>query len=328
MPIHTRLRGIRGLLLWTLFATCSQAQSIAIKAEYVFVELFPQNMQTAFDYAANEILGDALVPSFQDETVDVLLRWRELGWPGPYAATSLRMSRNFAPNDPAVFKDTYYPTALANHLVGADRSDQHDITITLNASALLKGGVEFYLLTDGKAPKDTIDYVTLILHELVHGLGFFSTITANGSYSDIDPPGPSIYDRFVDGILFDDNGKPLRRVPLPNMPEDADRARAVVWPELLWSGDNGRAGEIGQLLFLYAPKEFSDSASVSHIALGQDSLMRPDYRGVNHTLDRITLGVLEDIGWTIREGLVPVAPTVLLLSLGLVGVRLARVGGR
>ena len=56
--------------------------------------------------------------------------------------------------------------------------------------------------------------ITLALHELVHGLGLFATVTGDGSFGQVNPPGPAIYDRFVTGILFDESGKPKKAMPL------------------------------------------------------------------------------------------------------------------
>ena len=321
MRYHAITRACWCLLFLGLCWASSAAQAIAIQPQYFFQhfapELWPKPLRDAFNHAANEILGHALVPSHENETVYVTVRWRELGWPGPYATTGLRMSRNFAPNKASIKKDTYYPTALANHLAEEDLWPENDITLTLNISSLGEGGVTYYFGTDGKPPEGSIDFVTLVLHELIHGVGFYSTIKADGTYSDINPAGPSIYDRFIDGILFGPDGKPKKKMPLSDMPTDADRARASVWPEVLWTGPNGRANELGGLLFLHAPKTFSEDSSISHIDPTHDSLMRPGYRGVNHSIDSITLGVLEDIGWNIREGLVPLIPTGLLLLIGL-----------
>jgi len=123
------------------------------------------------------------------------------------------MLRNFESDNPSYQKDTYFPSALANHLAEKDFGARA-ITLTLKISSIIDGKVDWYFGTDGKAKPDQLDFITLALHELVHGLGLFATVTGDGSFGQVNPPGPAIYDRFVTGILFDESGKPKKAMPL------------------------------------------------------------------------------------------------------------------
>lgn len=73
----------------------------------------------------------------------------------------------------------YYPSALANSLVGRDlEPDYPDIQVRINSSVddgcrSLAGG--FYYGFDRK-PGDANDFVEVLLHELAHGLGFASFV--------------------------------------------------------------------------------------------------------------------------------------------------------
>lgn len=313
MRIMHRLAGrlVQALLVAVLAGVGPKAFAIAFSPNYLFIELFPESMRTAFDYAANDILGDMLLPSYQGETVDVTIRWRELGWPGPYAeARPPQMLRNFDSESTSYRKDTYYPSALANHLAGKDFGVP-DVVLTLNISSIIDGKVTWYLGTDGKAKPNQVDYVTLVLHELVHGIGFYSAVNGDGSFSRVDPAGPTIYDRYLTGIVFDDAGKPASAVRLTEMDTDADRAKAIRWPELMWNGQYGKEAATGGILFLHSPKDYIQGISVSHVDARDASLMNPSYAGPNHELDRITLGMLKDMGWTVSE---TPEPSALLLA--------------
>lgn len=326
----TRITGCRqlwlaALLVFSMAGGSTMAAPVTFKPEYVFVELFPKKMQDAFLYAANDLLGKRLAASYESERIDVLLRWRELGWPGVYAQAQVHLQSNFGSQDPDYQKDTYYPSALASHLAGKDAAvDKGDIILTLNISSIIEGKVEWYFGIDGKAEPQAVDYVTLVLHELVHGIGFYKTIREDGSYG-MDPSAPAIYDRFVTGMLFDEAGKPSQAVPLTKMATDADRAKAIRWPELTWNGEHGKSAATGDRLLLYAPKDFDAFTSVTHVGKGERSLMNPFYDGANHTLDGITLGMLEDMGWNVA---VPEPSTTVLLGLALGTLVAVRAGSR
>lgn len=317
---HPAVNVLYGLIASIAFlCPASPAHAIAIKAEYVFEELFPKSMRDAFDFAANDILGPALHSSYTDETVDVLVRWRELGWPNSYAETRVNMFRDFESDNPSYQKDTYFPSALANHLAEKDFGAR-DITLTLNISSIIDGKVDWYFGTDAKAKPDQVDFVTLVLHELVHGLGLFPTVTGDGSFGLVNPLGPAIYDRFLTGILFDASGKPKQAMPLTDMPTDADRAKAIRWPELMWTGEHGKEAAAGDILFLYSPKDYGDAWSVGHADPSEKSLMNPFYSGPNHNLDAITRGMLRDVGWMF----VPEPPMWMLLVAFAVAATMAR----
>ncbi|WP_082551926.1 PA domain-containing protein [Massilia sp. Root351] len=96
--------------------------------------------------------------------------------------------------------NTWYPAALANKLRGADLSAPGDphIGATFNsrlglAADCLPGG-GFYLGLDGNFGSAT-DFVTVLLHEIAHGLGFQTfTDEANGQYY---AGVPSIWDHYL-----------------------------------------------------------------------------------------------------------------------------------
>lgn len=96
--------------------------------------------------------------------------------------------------------NTWYPAALANKLRGADLSAPGDphIGATFNsrlglAPDCLPGG-GFYLGLDGNFGNGT-DFVTVLLHEIGHGLGFQTfTDEANGQYY---AGVPSVWDHFL-----------------------------------------------------------------------------------------------------------------------------------
>ena len=62
----------------------------------------------------------------------------------------------------------FYPVALAEKIAGKSLNTdlEGDLVLTINSS------VNWYMGTDGQTPKTKYDLVTVVLHEVCHGLGF------------------------------------------------------------------------------------------------------------------------------------------------------------
>ena len=70
-----------------------------------------------------------------------------------------------------------YPVALAEKIAGKSLNDslEADITLRINSS------VNWYLGTDGNTPRQKYDLVTVVLHEICHGLGFFDSMNTDNN---------------------------------------------------------------------------------------------------------------------------------------------------
>ncbi|NCA25418.1 MAG: fibronectin, partial [Actinobacteria bacterium] len=87
------------------------------------------------------------------------------------SASAKNVYANFAG---APDKTLYYSSALANALAGRDL-DVNDPELVIEVSS----NANWYFGVDGKCPPRSYDLVSVILHEMAHGLGFMS-----GSYYD------------------------------------------------------------------------------------------------------------------------------------------------
>jgi hypothetical protein len=97
-------------------------------------------------------------------------------------------------------KATWYPSALASKLAGVDQAAPADPHIVARFNSRLglfpdcMPGDGFYLGLDGKAG-DRIDLVTVLLHEMAHGLGF-QTFTDDQTGEQTNGM-PSVWDHYL-----------------------------------------------------------------------------------------------------------------------------------
>jgi hypothetical protein len=261
----------------------------------------------AFQYAAN-IWGGLL-------TSPVTIRVGANFDPQPCNASSTVLG---AAGATEVFRDfagapqpgTWYPPALANALSGTDLDPQnYDIAATFNSAIGTTcpfPNVWYYGL-DGNPPSGQIDFVSVVVHELCHGLGFqtFMSITTGAKLNGFD-------DTFE--LNLEDHG--ATPSDFPGM-TNAQRLAAVTdTGNLHWVGANVMAasgvltaGTVGTHVRMYAPNPSQAGSSVSHwdTVLTPDQVMEPIYTGVHHT-PVLELPALEDIGWILAS--VSTSPTI------------------
>lgn len=143
------------------------------------------------------------------------------------SAGPVTLHRNFSGAE----ADTWYSAALANQFAGVDVNGPEvpEISVTFNSDLdgpEVLGSVAWYYGLDREAGVD-IDFVSIALHELGHGLGFFETVDATtGGFRMGDQPG--IFDRLLHrpgvGALA-----AMRRT---------ERLAAIVSGGLFWDGAN------------------------------------------------------------------------------------------
>jgi hypothetical protein len=205
--------------------------------------------------------------------------------------------RDFAPA-PAIKANTWYPIALANKLNGADlASTDPDIQANFN-----KNFDNWHFGIDGMTPPDKYDLMSVVLHELGHGLGFAGSMNVMGALGSwgFGTGFPIIYDRFVENVL----GDSLLNVEI--FPNNSAALKGQLTSErLVFDGPKARAANAGSPPKLYAPITFEPGSSYSHLneatftAGSSSSLMTPQIgRGESiHAPGPIALGLLSDIGW-------------------------------
>ncbi len=265
--------------------------------------------KAAFQFAVDQ--WSNLVSSSVPITIDAsftTLGSGVLGSAGPGNAF-----RNF-PGAPQA--DTWYPSALANALNGSDLDPtRFDIVAQFSSSF-----PSFYFGTDGNTA-GKVDFASVVLHELGHGLGFLGIMNVNSGVGTCceGSGSPFAYDRFTTS-----NGTPLLSFP----DNSVALGNALQGATVRFTGTQATAVNGGVAPRLYAPNSWQSGSSYSHLdentfpAGNPNSLMTPAI-GANeviHSPGNITLGIFADTGWTV-SGL----PTV---SVGSARVVEGKTGGR
>ena len=264
----------------------------------------------AFQYAA-DLWGariDSDIPIKVEASFDQL-SCNEFGAVlGQAAPTFIR--RNFSG---APVSNTWYVPSLVNILAGQDLDpNDNDIFAMFNSELGQPGcltGTGWYLGLDGQDGSD-IDFVTVLLHELGHGLGFLSLVdlSTGEKFAGSDDAYMRHLEDHSTGKLF------------PNM-SNSERANAQIdgsqnSSDLHWTGTNvidGAAGLVASLrgqamltggvgqdghVEMYAPNPSEPGSSVSHYAktLTPNELMEPSFTNALHNVE-LTLDLYADLGY-------------------------------
>lgn len=268
-------------------------KSIEKKSEItVSYSLFPTEAKKAFEYAVSiwERLIESPVPIY------IQANWREkaqnvLGSCGP---SDFEKNFNGAPH-----KNVYYPIALAEKIQGFELTgpDRPDMIAEFNKNMI------WYFGIDGNTPTMMYDFVSVVLHEIGHGLGFtgfFFALDLTGGYSWWEWGNATSFDRLVENK----KGEQLIDSSLFENPSVELKTQLV--SNSLYA-NSPVAETSGSMLKprLFSPASWNDGSSIYHLdditypSGNINTLMTHTYgRGeATHHPGPLTLGIMADIGW-------------------------------
>ncbi len=204
--------------------------------------------------------------------------------------------------------DTWYADALADQLAGTDLFPSDPEISAMFSSAIgttCAIPIDWYYGLDASAAFNEIDFVTVVLHELGHGLGF-GTFVNNATGAKFF----GLEDVFLLHLEDHSTGQLW-----PDM-SNAERVTSITDPgDLHWVGANVVAASgglsngvdpISGHVEMYAPAVLDPASSVSHWsdALFPNELMEPFDTGPLHDVG-LALEALYDFGWgSCRNGVV------------------------
>ena len=197
------------------------------------------------------------------------------------------------------------PVGLVNQLDDEDRKpDDPDIETTFSSSD------DWYFGLDGRPGEDQHDFVSVALHEIAHGLGFFDSFridesTEEAEYGLGDDNIPVIFD----SRIFDTEINRLVDEEEYTNPS-TKLAETITGITLFWGGLKTLTANGGLYpVLLWAPEDFDGGSSIAHLNEyayppgTPNALMTPEGSSgqASHEPGPLMLAMLDDMGWTIRE---------------------------
>jgi PKD repeat protein len=244
--------------------------------------------QTAFEFAVD--IWESLITSPVPIVVDA--EFGPLG-PGVLGGAGPTTFQGNFPNAPQT--DTWYPIATANKLATFDLSPQSDIQATFSSTY-----PDWHFGTGSSTPTDKISFVSVVLHELGHGLGFLGSMRVNGVTGVYGYSGyPMIYDRYTE------NGAGTALLDYPN--NSTNLGDQLTSNNIFFDSPGSNFANGGNRVPLYAPSPWSQGSSYSHLAesfnMTSHGLMTYSIsKGETlHNPGSVTLCMFKEMGWTVAE---------------------------
>ena len=288
-------------------ANPEQATSATIVVNYLGTG-WTAEAQSAFEFAAD--IWETLITSSVPIVVDAQFGPLDPGVLGGAGPTQIW--RDFA-NAPQA--NTWYPVATANKLANTDLNPAGaDIRATFSSTY-----PNWYFGTGSNTPTSKINFTSVVLHEIGHGLGFLGSMRVDNGTGDIECTGiaglgcygysgiPMIYDRYTE------NGSGTGLLTFPN--NSAALTVQLTSNNVFFDSPGANFANGGGRVPLYAPTTWRQGSSYSHLAESYNGTL---YALMTFSISKgetiynpgsVTLCMFEDMGWTIAEscGGVPIS---------------------
>ena len=240
----------------------------------------PVNAKQAFEYAIS--LWEQIISS--DVTINVTAKWEAMEGNTLAYCSPTTFYRNFSS---APVLDVYYPVALAEKLSGKDLNDEKEADI----SCSFNKNISWYFGTNGNTPSNKYDFVSAVLHEMAHGLGFSGFLTVENGVGTIKngTKSPSIFDY----VIINKNNQRITDNTVFGCPSNELKNQLTSENLNLNFVENNTNPNI------YAPSTWRSGSSIYHLKDSQPELMSAYLckgRAI-HNPGENTINTLAEIGW-------------------------------
>ena len=299
----------------------------------VFVERYPDQAQARGPANQTATLEVAYSGGFPDDAQAAFQRAVDIWETHISSPVTIRIQANWQSLEPNVLggagpytvflsegENTIYGAPLADALSGTDQSpEEPDIFAQFNSSRT------DWHFGEGDAPPGTIDFTSVVLHEIAHGLNyidFFNYNSGTGGYG-LDFNGDGQIDgeeraAGAFGRLLVEDPPGDASISLTNENQFANPSEALgdalTSEQLFFDGDrSSRGAQQGDGPVppkIYAPSFFQAGSSIAHLAEStyppesENALMTPQIGTAETNRDPgpIVCGQMQDMGWTLGTG--------------------------
>lgn len=265
-------------------------KSAAAKPANIVVDFvgFPDDAKTAFLYAID--IWKGLI--FSPVAIHVKATWESLDKDVLGNCSPTNFYTDF--NSTQIW-NCYYPVALVEKMLGRDvNAGDYEIEASFN-----KDFTNWYFGTDGNTPTNKYDFVSTVLHEFAHGIGFhgffYVDSRSRGAYGEADGFSAS-FDQYVQNK----SGQKLVNTALFANPS------ALLYQNFTsgWLTFNSKLNE-GDLPRLYAPATWDGGSSIYHLndasyPAGDENALMTHAQSLGEAdfnPGPKALAILNDIGW-------------------------------
>lgn len=221
----------------------------------------------------------------------------------------------------APLDSVWYPSCLANAMEGTEiNPGEADMNIFFDNSQ------PWYYGTDGNCPSNKYDFVTTLLHEIGHGLGFLSLAKLQGDTlgsfgyivpADLAPltttfPFPDLQGKYSIFSYYMETNTFQSLVDTSLFPNPSNALGSKFKSNSVWfKGPYAMAEGGGNHVRIFAPSTFANGSSMEHLNESTfppnniNTLMTP-YEGMSeehHAPGPLTIAILKDLGWNIVPGI-------------------------
>lgn len=252
---------------------------------------YPPDAKAAFQRAV-DIWSTLLVSPVP---IRIKATWKPLAaTPGFITLGSASPATYFGSPDGAQKGNAYYPVALAEKIArrALNNPDSADITANFNSNN------SWYLGLDAKPGPGTTDLVSVVLHELGHGLGFTGGIRGDATAATAAVNFPVVFDQFVEnstGVKLAD----------PASFSTGDALYKQLTGRNLFLNSPALIQKTGNRAKLYAPTAYSNGSTLYHLDEttypkgDPNSLMTPNIANAEAIQNPgpIVLAFFEDMEW-------------------------------